>query len=171
MLINQWNVLKEARGYIDPSYGGRYVRFQNGDSAYISDICLKVCLASVNKEEREVIPKVIKELKRLYKETDLALKNEPSRFIYVATCVYDLREKIQDGFTPIARLEEYVEDIGKPAALVFAELPEDLYEKGVREGKKAASLEIARKLVDKGFYFSEIEVMTGLSSEEIKKLI
>lgn len=49
-------------------------------------------------------------------------------------------------------------------------LKEDIMEKGMEKGKKEKTLEIAKKMKDKGILIETIKEITGLNKEEIEKL-
>lgn len=51
-----------------------------------------------------------------------------------------------------------------------AQYLEDAENRGIRKGKKEAKLEAAKKMLEKGLNLQIIEEVTGLTSEEIKKL-
>lgn len=118
---NDWKSLERylasEHGFIDKFFGGRYCcgAFMEIDGcADINKICWSVFRADCDQpfkqlpyDQRVAASKVIKELSRLYNETEIALANA-SYVASIATRVYDLAEKITDGFHPIKRLEDCV---------------------------------------------------------------
>ncbi len=75
-----------------------------------------------------------------------------------------VRKKMKD-FSKVLNEMLYIseEDLEAQAA-------EDMYERGLLEGEKAKSIEIAKKMLKKDIPIEEIIDLTGLSKEEIEKL-
>jgi len=122
--MNNWKTLelflKNQRGYIDNTFGGRYIfdaDMNINDRSDINKICWRIFDASqrnkteefkqLPNDERLAARNVIKELRRLYDETETAL-SKSSCVSSIATRVYDLCELRHDGFQPIDRLEDVV---------------------------------------------------------------
>lgn len=118
---NDWKslglYLASEHGFIDKFVGGRYccgAYMEIDGCADINKICWSVFRADCSQpfeklphDQRLAASNVIKELRRLYDETEVKLANA-SYVAFVATRVYDLIEKMSDGFQPIERLEDCV---------------------------------------------------------------
>lgn len=119
---NQWGgilyILKSKKGIIYP-YGGRYasgplVEFEGYIS--INKLCLRVLNIVTSdpktkaiKNECIMISNVIKELKRLYNETQAEIR-KTSTLVFLATVIYDIWEMGSERVHPIERLEAFFED-------------------------------------------------------------
>jgi hypothetical protein len=114
---NNWktieDLLKDQHGCIGKN-GGRYSydprNFEFNGTFDINKICWRVFDATANeafwKSDKELaaIPNIIKELRRIYDETETAL-DDASFVAYIATRVYDFNEMLLDGYPPIQHLE------------------------------------------------------------------
>jgi hypothetical protein len=113
---NNWKTLEVFLsyeiGHIGKSTGGRYSHRPYLEGGLdINQVCWSVYYASraesfnlIPVSDRLTVLRIIKELRRLHDETEDALSNA-SYIEAIATHVYDLHEKIFDGFQPIERLE------------------------------------------------------------------
>lgn len=117
---NNWKTLEVflsyEKGHIGKSTGGRYSYRSYGEAGYldINKVCSNLYDASraesfslMPLSDRLTVLRIIKELRRLHNETEEALSNA-SYIEAIATRIYDLHEKIFDGFQPIERLENRV---------------------------------------------------------------
>lgn len=110
--------LASEKGFIHQLLGGRYCSgpyIEIDGYADINKICWSVLRADLRQLSNKLpndqllaASNVIKELRRLYDESETALENAPYS-ARVATRIYDFVEKTYyDGFQPIDRLEEGV---------------------------------------------------------------
>jgi hypothetical protein len=119
---NNWRslatFLESQHGFIDNTYGGRYIcdaqRNTVHDRSDINKICWDVFHASQRNEfkqlphnERLAVRNVIRELRRLYDETGNALA-KTSGIPFIVTRVYDIYEHSKNCYQPIHLIEEIV---------------------------------------------------------------
>lgn len=118
---NDWegleNYLNGEHGFIHRYLGGRYIcgPFIEIDGyADINKICWNIffekdcsTLRDLSNEGRKALANVIRELRRLYNETDDDLKKS-SHLACLVTRVYDFHEKFSKGYLPLEILENEV---------------------------------------------------------------
>lgn len=109
---NQWEPLEEfllnSRGIIGRSAGGRYCYHVYQGYLDLNLVCWHLYDAiRMDSSNRLTASRVIHLLRLLHDQTEEALSSA-SYVQSIATRLYDLREKIYDGFLPIERLENSV---------------------------------------------------------------
>ena len=106
----------------------------------------------------------------MFKESNREILKEISKGDKIMDKIYKRLDKLsEDEALSLLYDEKEREEEKRRAELEYAE--EHGLNKGISEGENKKSIEIAKRMLDKNLDIKEISEITGLSIEEIKKLI